>query len=194
MSSIKKFLAVASLSMLANAAMSAPAYQFTCVTGDNGCTTAGTSVASWSLTGNVLTISNALGASNDSFITGISFDTSAGQSVALAASQMAGVVYSTGGGANLPASLGWTIDAEFSPSSKPATNSINAGESLAFKLTGVTLADIQSGGFKFGVHIQSLAGGRSEKLINISPVPEADVLAMALAGMGVVGLWRRRQR
>ncbi len=194
MSSIKNVLAGLSLAMMAGAAFSAPSYGFTCVTGEGGCTTAGTSVASWSLAGNTLTISNASGASNGSFISGISFDTSAGQSVALAASQMAGVAFTTGGGANLPASLNWTIDAEFKANGKPATHSINAGELLAFNLTGVNLAAIQSGSFKFGVHIQSLAGGRSEKLVNVSPVPEAETLALALAGLGVVALMRRRPR
>ncbi|MFT3859310.1 MAG: hypothetical protein QM742_18000 [Aquabacterium sp.] len=151
-------------------------------------------MASWSLTDGVLTISNAAGSGNGSFITGISFDLSAGQTVALSASQGAGVAYTSGGGANLPASLGWSIDQEYKPDGKPATNGIHAGESLSFDVGGVTLADIGSGAFKFGVHVQALGGDRSEKLINVSQVPEAGSLAMMLAGMAAMsGVVARRR-
>ncbi|WP_290687461.1 PEP-CTERM sorting domain-containing protein [Aquabacterium sp.] len=180
----------------------AQAYSFSCVAGDVtpgsnavGCTTAGTSLASWSLLGNVLTIQNASGAGNGSVITGISFDGSLGDTVALSATQGTGVLYTTGGGAHLPASLNWTVDFNFQPDRKPTTNGINAGESLAFNLGGVSLADIQNGSFKFGLHIQALPGGRSEKLVTTA-VPEPESYAMALAGLAVVGgvAVRRRVR
>ena len=192
MSSVKKMLATASLtfmSMLA-ASGSAQAFDFTCVTGSGGCTAEGTSIASWSLADGVLTISTDADAGN-AFISGISFDASAGQTVALSATQGAGVLYASGGGANLPNSLGWSIDYEVKPKSPPPTNGINAGESLSFDVTGVTLADIAKGSFKFGVHVQALAGDRSEKLIN-SPVPEAEAYALVLGGLGVLALMRRR--
>lgn len=178
----------------------AQAYSFSCVTGDVtpgsnavGCTTVGTSLASWSLLGNVLTIQNASGAGNGSVITGISFDSSLGDTVALSATQGAGVLYTTGGGAHLPASLNWTVDFNFQPDRKPTTNGINAGESLAFNLGGVSLADIQNGSFKFGLHIQALPGGRSEKLVTTA-VPEPESSAMALAGLAVVGGMAARRR
>lgn len=179
---------------LALGSMGAQASSFQCVNLSNDCTQAGVSVTSWSLAGNVLTISNASAANNLSAITGISFDTSAGQSVALAASQGAGVLYTTGGGANLPASLGWTIDFEFKPDTKPMANGINAGESLSFVLSGVTLNDIQSGAFRFGIHVQGLSTpAGSEKLTNITVVPEPESVAMVLAGLGLVaGVLRRR--
>ncbi|HEX5354734.1 MAG TPA: PEP-CTERM sorting domain-containing protein [Aquabacterium sp.] len=160
-----------------------------------GCTTEGTSLASWDLTGSVLTIRNTAGLGIGSVITGISFDAIAGQTVSLSALQGPGVLYTTGGGANLPASLGWSVDFDFSPDKHPTSNGINAGESLAFDLSGVSLTDVRSGAFKFGVHIQALTGDRSEKLINMTPaVPEPESYAMVLAGVVIVGgVLRRRQ-
>lgn len=199
----KKTLAKAVLaSIAALASLTAHAFGFECVTGSvspgssaAGCTAEGASLASWDLTGNVLTIRNAAGAANGSVITGISFDSIVGQTVSLSALQGPGVLYTTGGGANLPASMGWSVDFEFSPDKRPVTNGINAGEALAFDLSGVSLADVHSGAFKFGVHIQALTGDRSEKLINLTPaVPEPESYAMVLAGVVVVGgVLRRRQ-
>lgn len=175
--------------------LAAQAYGFECVTGSvapgstaAGCTTQGSSLASWDLVGNLLTIRNADVVGNGSAITGISFDAVAGQTVALSALQGPGVLYATGGGVNLPASLGWSTDFEFSPDKHPMSNGINAGESLAFDVGGVSLADVRSGAFKFGVHIQALDGDRSEKLINMTPaVPEPESYAMVLAGVVMVG-------
>jgi len=95
-----------------------------------------------------------------------------------------------------PAGLNWTVDFNFQPDRKPTTNGINAGESLAFNLGGVSLADIQSGSFKFGLHIQALPGGRSEKLINLAPpaVPEPEAYATVLAGLADVGGMAARRR
>lgn len=196
--------AKAAIAMAAAASgLAAHAYSFSCVAGDVtpgsnavGCTSVGTGLASWSLLGNVLTIQNAAGAGNGSVITGISFDSSLGDTVALAAAQGAGVLYTTGGGAHLPGSLNWTVDFNFQPDRKPTTNGINAGEALAFNLGGVSLADLQNGSFKFGLHIQALPGGRSEKLINLAPpaVPEPEAYAMALAGLAVVGGMAARRR
>lgn len=183
------------VAFMALGGVNAHALSFQCVNLSNECTTAGVSVTSWSLVDNLLTISNAGSAGNSAVITGISFDTSAGQTVSLASSQGAGVLYTTGGGANLPASLGWSIDAEFKPANKPMTNGVNAGESLSFVLGGgVSLADIQSGAFRFGVHVQGLSTpAGSEKLINTTAVPEPETLALTLAGLGfVAGVMRRR--
>lgn len=184
--------------ILAGASLSSHAYSFECVSGavspatdSVGCTNVGESLATWSLAGSVLTISNAAGAGNGSFISGISFDTSVGQSVSLISPQMAGVIFTTGGGAHLPASLGWTIDSDFQANKKPSVNGVNAGESVSFLLGGVSLSNINNGSFKFGLHIQGLPEGRSEKLI--TAVPEASSYAMVLAGLLVVGAIARRK-
>ena len=184
--------------VLSIAATGAQAYSFECVTGASGagadalgCTNIGESLTSWSLVGNVLTISNAAAVGNNSFISGISFDTKANQSVALGAAQP-GVLFTTGGGANLPASLGWTVDFVFKADKKPSTNGINAGESIVFNLTDISLNQIRSGDVKFGLHIQGLPDGRSEKLV--AAVPEAETYAMALAGLSVVGALALRRR
>ena len=180
--------------------VAAHAGSFACLTGSvsgdtdaNGCTTLGESELSWSLVGNVLTISNIADTSSSMFISGISFATSAGQTVALATSQMDGVSFVEGGvGANLPASLGWTINYEATAAKKPKGSDVDAGESISFNVSGVSLADVSSGSFKFGVHIQALPGDRSEKLIAAS-VPEPESYAMGVAGLMVVGgLLRRR--
>ncbi|MGE5451388.1 MAG: PEP-CTERM sorting domain-containing protein [Acidobacteriota bacterium] len=184
--------------VLAGASAGAQAYSFDCITGSvsassdsAGCTSIGASLASWSLVGNLLTISNASGSDNHSFISGISFDTSAGMTVTLGASQMPGVLYTTGGGAHMPSSLGWTIDANFQPDKKPASNGINAGESIQFLLSGVAPSNIGDGSFKFGVHMQGLPFDRSEKLMGA--VPEASSYALALAGLLIVGSLARRK-
>lgn len=179
-------------------ALGAQAYSFECVTGAAGagadalgCTTIGESWASWSLAGNQLTITNTAASGNSSFISGISFDTASNQAVTLGAPQT-GVLFSTGGGAKLPASLGWTVNYDFKPDTKPSTNGINAGESIVFNLTGISLAQIRSGEVAFGLHIQGLPDGRSEKLV--AAVPEAETYAMALAGLSVVGALVLRRR
>lgn len=185
--------------ILSAASLAAQALSFDCVAGSTGaganaagCTTVGASLASWSLVGNVLTISNAATPGNASFISGISFDASAGQTVSLVTPMNPGVLFTTGGGAHLPSSLGWTVDFDFQANKKPATNGVNAGESIAFLLNGVTLSSIDHGDFKFGVHIQGLPAGRSEKLVNA--VPEASSYAMVFGGLGVVGLLTRRRK
>lgn len=192
---LSRLVAAAALSI---AATGAQAYSFECVTGAPGagsdalgCTNVGESLASWSLIGNVLTISNATANGNNSFISGISFDTKANQSVALGVVQT-GVLFTTGGGAKLPASLGWTVDFDFKADKKPSTNGINAGESIVFNLTDISLNQIRSGDVKFGLHIQGLPDGRSEKLV--ATVPEAETYAMALAGLSVVGALALRRR
>lgn len=184
---------------LSAASLAAQALSFECVTGSTGagadaagCTTLGESLASWSLVGNILTISNATAPDNASFISGISFDAGAGQTVSLVTPMNPGVLFTTGGGAHLPSSLGWTVDFDFQADKKPATNGVNAGESIAFQLGGVTLSDISHGDFKFGLHIQGLPEGRSEKLI--TTVPEASSYAMVFGGLGVVGLLARRRK
>jgi hypothetical protein len=183
-----------SLGLIAGTSCAATSFDFTCVTGTRGCTMAGASVASWSLTDKVLTIANLDSASNASYISGISFDARAGQVVSLASSQMRGVSYGKGSGFSLPSSLAWTADYKFDPRGRTSVNGINEGESLSFNLTGVSMADIQSGDFRFAVQVQGLPGGRSESLINVSQVTEGEPLTLSLAGLAVVGMLGLRRR
>lgn len=191
----RRTVAATALSLVA---LGAQAYSFECVAGGAGagadalgCTNIGESLTSWSLAGNLLTITNSAASGNGSFISGISFDTASNQTVSLGASQP-GVIFTTGGGAKLPASLGWTVDYDFKADKKPSTNGVNAGESIVFNLTNISLAQIRSGEVKFGLHIQGLPDGRSEKLV--AAVPEAETYAMALAGLSVVGALALRRR
>lgn len=185
---------------LCGAVGSAQAYSFECITGAVtpatdalGCTNVGESLLQWTVVGNMLLIGNNDLPGNASSITGISFLTASGQSVALSPFALPGIVFTTGGGAKLPASLGWGTTVDFKANKKPMTNGVNAGEMIVFDLSGVTPASIASGAFKFGVHLQGLPDGRSEKLI--SAVPEAETYALGLAGLLTVAvLARRRQR
>lgn len=185
---------------LCGAVGAAHAYSFECVTGAVtpatdalGCTNVGESLLQWTVVGNMLLIGNNDVPGNVSSITGISFLTASGQSVALSPFALPGVAFTSGGGAKLPASLGWGTTVDFKADKKPMTNGVNGGELIAFDLTGVTPASISSGAFKFGVHLQGLPDGRSEKLI--SAVPEAETYALGLAGLLTVAvLARRRQR
>jgi hypothetical protein len=191
---IKHAMTAMSLGLIAGASFAATSFDFTCVSGTRGCTMAGASVASWSLTDNVLTIANLDSARNTSYISGISFDARAGQQVSLAPKQMPGVSYAKGNGLSLPSSLAWTADYKFSPRGKASTGGINEGEALSFNLTGVSMVDIQRGDFRFAVLVQGLPGGRSESLINVSQVTEGEPLTMSLAGLAVVGMLGLRRR
>lgn len=184
---------------LLGAVASAQAGGFSCITGTTGvgtdakgCSALGESLLSWSLAGDVLTISNQAAAGSAAFVSGISFAAASGQTVSLADAQMDGVAFVNGGvGANLPASLGWNITYEASAANKPARSDVDPGEAIAFKVSGVSASDITSGAFKFGVHLQALPLDRSEKLV--ASVPEPETYALGLAGLVVVtGLSRRR--
>lgn len=176
------------------ASLSASAATLSCVTGANGCTTLGESLVSWSLTPSagaqyLLTIANLAQPGNASFISGVSFDLGAGQSVQLAAAQNPGVSFVSGGGAHLPNTLGWTVDADFGARPSAKVYGVNAGESLVFTLSGYTPA---GSALRFGVHLQGLPDGRSEKLVTAVPEPQTQV--MLLAGLGVIGVVGARRR
>ena len=115
--------------------------------------------------------------------------------VALAASQMNGVSYvmTTHNEAKIPNSLNWTFDEGAKKSGNGQSNAVQGGEHIVFELTGVSLANVGNT-FKFGVHLQGMPDGRSEKLIAVTPVPEPETYALLLAGLGLLGTIARRRK
>lgn len=168
---------------------------FVCA-GTTSCDGTGSSVLSWSLSdAGLLTISNALQDGNQSFIAGVSFEVGSGDSVSFAGTT-GDVSFQkvTKEAAHLPTSLGWNVDysmAALKPSSKAG---VNAGESISFQLSGVSLAELGTPDFRFAVKLQGTAldGKGSEKLVAV--VPEPSSYALVLAGLAVAGGLSRRRR
>jgi PEP-CTERM motif len=73
-------------------------------------------------------------------------------------------------------------------------NGINYGETARFRFTGAGVQDFASGLLDGGVHVRSLASGRSESLVTVSAVPEPETYAMMLAGLGLMGAVARRRK
>ena len=115
------------------------------------------------------------------------------------------------GGNNLATPFNTT--AGFNADSNPPTspNGVTAGEwlTITFNLqSGKTYSSILSalavpnnggtGDLRIGLHVQSFANGGSESFVNlpnvISPVPEAQMPALFLAGLGLVGAMAVRRR
>ena len=177
----------------------ASAQSFECISSNTTCTTA-VGLVSWSLTGSVLKISNSSGAGNGSFIRNIYFDYTSGMGVSLLG-KVGTVTFSSGGSpANLPGgnapSAHFAADASWSAMNPGSTYGVNAGESISFTLTGVSLASFTNGSMRVGLHLQGLPGGASDSLIStVTAVPEPESYVLLLAGLGLVGaIARRRQQ
>ncbi|MEY4882696.1 MAG: hypothetical protein RIS34_550 [Pseudomonadota bacterium] len=174
----------------------AAAQSFDCVT-NNGACAAAESYLSWSLVGNLFTIANNQTAGGGSFVRNIYFDyNTATMSVANPTSGGGTVAFTAGGTpANLPgAPAGFVADALWTANNPGATYGVNAGESISFAMSGVTLASFTNGSMRVGVHFQGLTNGISEGLVTItSAVPEPESYAMFLAGLGLMGTIARRR-
>ncbi|SCY18641.1 PEP-CTERM sorting domain-containing protein [Nitrosospira sp. Nsp13] len=87
-------------------------------------------------------------------------------------------------------------------------NGVTQGEwlSIDFNLTaGQTYSNVISalalpnnggdGDLRIGVHVQGFAAGGNESFINIaSPIPEPEIYAMLMAGLGLMGFMARRNK
>lgn len=87
-------------------------------------------------------------------------------------------------------------------------NGVTQGEwvSIDFNLTaGQTYSNVISalalpnnggdGDLRIGVHVQGFAAGGTESFINISsPIPEPEIYAMLMAGLGLMGFMARRNK
>lgn len=144
---------------------------------------------------------------DDGALLGIDRIADSGQGVSFA--QYANPANLPGGNSLTPAfhaTRGFSADADAPVSANGVQDSGGSGEWLAidFELKpGMSFADVQmaltlpAGGewLRIGLHVQSFAGGYSESFVNApsaTPVPEADVYAMLLAGLGLLGFVVRR--
>lgn len=193
---LTKYLAVAVTVIAASLPSVSSAASFSCISNNTGsCATTVSPLMSWTLVGTQLSIFNNDSPTSGSFISGITFDYSTGMDVALNASQVAGVSYTmtSNDEAVIPNSLHWSVD-EGAIHNKPGNkNAIQGGEKIVFTLSNVNLSNIGNS-FKFGIHVQGLPQGESEKLVAVTAVPEPETYAMMLAGLGLIGTIARRRK
>jgi len=107
-----------------------------------------------------------------------------------------GVSFVTGGGANLPSSLGIDEDFAFQRASAGGVNNgLNQGQSLGLKFTGdfaQVIADLTSGDIRVGLHAQNLSGTpTSQKAINRVPDASSTAMLMGLVLVAMAGVRRR---
>jgi hypothetical protein len=75
----------------------------------------------------------------------------------------------------------------------PQQARLTANESVSF--TATFAEDITFTGNEFALHVQNIgdANGGSAWYVNSSPVPEPETYAMMMAGLGLIGLVKRRK-
>jgi hypothetical protein len=151
-----------------------------------------------------LTISN-LFSTSQPVVGQIYFDVGAGDSLSFlsAVGAVSGTLYSQAqqpGNQNLPGASGaepdFSTDFYFAFAPPPTSSGLNGGESITFGLTGVTAADLVSGAFRIGLHIQGVNPDNqfSESLVSTPPVPEPSTYALMIAGLAALGFVARRRR
>jgi hypothetical protein len=111
----------------------------------------------------------------------------------------AGVSFSWGASpSNLPGGNPIGFSANIAADSNTPTQpmGVNPGEWVNFNFAGSyanLLAGLNGEQLRIGVHVQGFYGGGSESFV-VTPVPEPEIYAMLLAGMGLMGLLARRRR
>jgi hypothetical protein len=160
---------------------------FACISSPADCA-AISNTLTWSYVGDQYTITNSGVAGQ--FVQSVFFDFNPGP-VAVSLIGGAGTAFATpssppnlpGGDAYVISGASW--DSTWDANPPPSTNGINGGESAAWQFVAA------GNQYQVGVHFQGLNDGKSASLVAIVPEPEAYVLAMA--GMLVVGMMRRRK-
>lgn len=176
----------------------AQAQSFACISAPANCAVA-QGLLTWSLTGNVVTVSNAAGSSNQSFIRNVYFDTPLNTSVSYTGHTGLVTLNSGSNPALLPGGNGsFASDFSWSAANPGSKFGVNAGESISFTLTHITLANFTNGSARIGAHLQGLQGGASASLVSfvtpVSAVPEPESYALLLAGLGLMCAVSRRHR
>ena len=187
-----KALALFAALTVSAAAQAQSSGSFDCITNNSAasCTQAESGL-SWVFNGSLFSITN----NSTGYVSEVYFDLIPSVTVAFASSQ--GVVFSTQNvsPANLPGGNTVSFTSEYGfDSGNSQARGINRGETANFLLSGANVQDFASGLLDGGVHVRSLAGGRSESLVTVSAVPEPETYAMMLAGLGLMGAVARRRK
>jgi hypothetical protein len=183
---------------LAGAAALAQAGTFNCISGSVADCGLAESSLSWTWNGQDFTIANA----GTGYVSEVYFDLGAGMSVSFLGG-FGDVNFTLGAQpGSLPAggSVGFVSDTAFDSDSGQGqpTSGINTGETATFRVLGGSLGSIDAGTLAAGIHVRSLVSG-SASLVSttgsvVTPVPEPESYAMALAGFAIIALGARSRR